>query len=122
MDFKLTVGAGQEVPLTSDDFKGVQGECPRVTDHVAIFSLNPSEFEKWMHQNKAVYSGRFIEGCLLDNFVVMTKRGFAAFYEHYVNEWTSNYIVEFESGAAQAVWRRWYDFEERREHDEQFAV
>lgn len=111
----------QEVPSSSDGSNGSQGGCLKVADKIVKLSLNPSEFEKWMHQNKAVYSGRFIEGCLLDNFVVMTKRGFAAFYEHYVNEWTSDYTVEFEPGAAQAVWRRWYDFEERREHDEQFA-
>ena len=38
---------------------------------------------------------------------------FAAFYEHYLNEWTSDYLVEFESGTAQTVWKRWYEFEER---------
>lgn len=116
MDCKLT--AGQGVPLSQVGTNSAQGTCPRVTDHVVKFSLNPSELEKWMHQNKAEYSGSFIDGCLLDNFVVMTKRGFAAFYEHYVNGWTSDYIVEFEPSTAQTVWRRWYDFEEGRKHDE----
>lgn len=78
---------------------------------VVRFALSPSAFEKWMHQNKAEYTGCFVAGCLLDNFVVETKRGFAAFYEHYLNEWSSDYIVEFEPGPAQTVWRRWYEFE-----------
>ncbi len=75
------------------------------------FFIDPKELEKWMHQNRAQYTGGFIEGCLLDNFVVATKRGFAAIYEHPLNEWSSNYRVEFEPGAAQGVWRNWYEFE-----------
>ena len=81
------------------------------------FHIRGSDLEKWMHQNKAEYTGNFVEGCLLDNFVVATKRGFAALYEHPLNEWSSDYIVEFEPGVAQIVWRRWYEFEERRERD-----
>lgn len=84
---------------------------------IVRFRLDPRGLEKWMHQNRAEYTGDFQEGCLLDNFVVMTKRGFAAVYEHVVNSWTSDYLVEFEPGPAQRVWRRWYAFEERRERD-----
>lgn len=67
--------------------------------------------EKWMHQNGASYTGTIVEGCLLDNFVLVCRRGFAAVYEHYLNCWSSNYLVEFEPGAAQNVWERWYQFE-----------
>lgn len=67
--------------------------------------------EKWMHQNGASYTGTMVEGCLLDNFVLVCRRGFAAVYEHYLNCWSSNYLVEFEPGAAQNVWERWYQFE-----------
>lgn len=85
------------------------------------FHIGAADLEKWMHQNRAEYTGVFVEGCLLDNFVVATKRGFAAFYEHYLNEWSSDYIVEFQPGPAQTVWRRWYEFEERRERDSECA-
>ena len=77
------------------------------------FILQPRYLEMWLHQNEAQYTGDYIEGCLLDNFVVMTRRGFAAIYEKYVNANQSTYMVEFEKGAAQEVWCRWYDFEER---------
>lgn len=75
------------------------------------FYIDSRDFDKWMHQNAGEYVGEFAEGCLLDNFVVMTKRGFAAFYEHYLNEWSSDYYVEFEPGAAQGVFANWYKFE-----------
>lgn len=79
------------------------------------FFIRPKELEKWLHQNRVEHTGDFIDGCLLDNFVVMTKRGFAAIYEHPLNEWSSDYWVEFEPGAAQGVWSRWYQFEKRNE-------
>lgn len=78
---------------------------------VTRFRINHSNLEKWLRQNDAEYTGDYVEGCLLDNFVVATKRGFAAFYEHAVNCWTSDYIVEFQAGAAQDVFARWYEFE-----------
>lgn len=77
---------------------------------VTRFFLEPCELEKWMYQNKAEYTGDFVEGCLLDNFVVVTKRGFAAVYESYVNSWTSCYYIEFQTGAAQDIFSRWYKF------------
>lgn len=75
------------------------------------FCIDPKNLEKWMHQNGANYTGTMVEGCLLDNFVLVCKRGYAAVYEHYLNCWSSDYLVEFEPGAAQGVWRRWYQFE-----------
>lgn len=78
---------------------------------VTCFYLEPGkEFEKWCTQNGAVYTGVCEEGVLLDNFVMATKRGYAAFYAHYRNEWSSDYYVEFQKGAAQDVWRKWYAF------------
>ena len=49
------------------------------------FLLDPAALDKWMYQNKAIYTGDYIEGCLLDNFVVGTRRGYAAIYENYIN-------------------------------------
>lgn len=75
------------------------------------------DFEKWVYQNKAEYSGNYVEGCLLDNFIMVTKRGFAAFYEVPCTTWTSKYRVEFQKGAAQDVWRKWYEFEDAAERE-----
>ena len=79
---------------------------------MTTFRIGPADLEKWMHQNEAEYTGAFAPGCLLDNFVLACKRGFAAFYEHYLNCWSSDYLVEFEPGPAQGVWKNWYEFEE----------
>lgn len=79
---------------------------------ITRFYMEPQQLGKWMYQNDAEYTGMFIEGCLLDNFVVMTRRGFAAVYEHYVNPNQSNYYIEFQPGAAQDVLRKWYELED----------
>ena len=79
---------------------------------VTCFRLEPGPaFHKWAHQNGAEYTGDYVEGCLLDSFVMSTRRGFAVFYENYVNEWTSDYYVEFQPGAAQNIFSNWYEFE-----------
>ena len=85
-------------------------------DGVTRFRLDPgAAFDKWVHQNRAEYTGDYIEGCLLDNFIMCTPRGYAAFYESYLNEWTSDYYVEFQPGAAQNVFSNWYKFENKME-------
>ena len=79
---------------------------------VTSFQLDPGPaFDKWVHQNSAEYTGDYVDGCLLDSFIMCTPRGFAAFYENYLNEWSSNYYVEFQPGAAQKVFSNWYEFE-----------
>ena len=79
---------------------------------VTCFRLAPGEqFKKWMYQNGAEYTGDYVEGCLLDNFVVATRRGYAAIYARALNEWSSCYYVEFQPGAAQDVFSKWYEFE-----------
>lgn len=84
------------------------------------FYLNASALGRWIHQNKAQYTGAYIEGVLVDSFVVETKRGVAAIYEHGLNEWTSNYYVEFtdykngfKNGEVDKIWSDWYAFEEK---------
>ena len=77
------------------------------------FYIDAKNLEKWMRQNEAEYTGNFVDGCLLDNFLVWTKNGVAAVYEHYLNAWSSDYYVEFERGDGENVWDRWYDFEAR---------
>jgi len=87
-------------------------------ENIKEFYLNPTQFDKWSHQNDIEYTGDFVDGVLLDNFVVFTKHGVAAIYEHYVNCWQSDYRVEFlrchkndEPGWTQAIFNRWYAFE-----------
>ena len=81
---------------------------------VTRFRLDPGPaFEKWAHQNGAEYTGDYIAGCLLDNFIMATPRGYAAFYEHYLNEWNSDYYVEFQPGPAQNLFSNWYEFERK---------
>ena len=76
------------------------------------FTFNQSGLNKWIHQNQAKYTGDFIDGTLLDNFVLCCKRGYAAIYERPLNEWSSCYRVEYEHGAAQEIWKRWYNVEQ----------
>lgn len=70
---------------------------------------------KWLHQNAAECTGDFVEGVLLDNFVVWTKNGVAAIYEQYVNSSKSEYRVEFQRGDGDIVWRRWEQFAAKAE-------
>ena len=62
---------------------------------VKEFYLNPVQFEKWKHQNAADYTDDYFPGCLLDNFVLSCRRGYAFLYENYVNSNMSNYLVKF---------------------------
>ncbi len=78
---------------------------------ITSFLIGSAEIGKWLYQNKAEFTGDFVGGCLLDNYVVVTKRGFAAVYEHYLSPNSSCYYIEFQSGSAQAVFRNWYKFE-----------
>ena len=59
------------------------------------FYLPARALPMWLHQNRAEETGDWFPGSLLDNMCCFCKNGFAAIYEHYVNEWTSNYYVEF---------------------------
>lgn len=96
-----------------------------VKGKIVRFYIEPNKLEKWMHQNKACFTGTAIDGCLLDNFVVDTEKGFAVFYESYVNPNQSRYYVEYaiskekdEKGNYKhckewkIVWKNWYKFEE----------
>ena len=63
--------------------------------------------DKWMHQNRAEIL-EVVEGCLLDNFLVSTKRGTAAIIETPVNCWTSCYKIYFstDTSAEDEFYRR----------------
>lgn len=91
------------------------------TGKIVKFYITGDQLEKWLHQNKACYTGAFEEGNLLDNFVVDTPKGFAVFRESYVNCWTSRYYVEYAINrngkwceSFRNVWKNWYDFVDNR--------
>lgn len=85
---------------------------------VTQFYINGDKALKtWIFQNHADLI-ESIDGCLLDNYVVQTKNGYAAIYEHPCTEWSSNYRVEFQRGNADDVWSRWNEFSRERNGNE----
>ena len=50
--------------------------------------------DKWLHQNAADIWD-FSEGSLIDNYIVRTRRGYAAIIEKYATEWSSRHKVYF---------------------------
>ena len=99
---------------------------------ITSFYLNPNDLDKWMYQNKASYTGNYVEGVLHDSFVLETKRGYAFFYDHYLNEWSSDYEVYFIPYKAgemhmlsyDKLWAEWMEFEDKygyREDDAETA-
>jgi len=59
-----------------------------------IYRLSAGDLEKFLHQNKVEVID-CIEGCLLDNLLCCTRRGVILLQEHYINEWSSDYMVYF---------------------------
>ena len=72
--------------------------------------------EKWMHQNRAEYTGAYVEGTLLDSYVLACKRGYAAVYERYVNPNKSEHVYKFAPYSDQRkcdeLWAEFMEFEE----------
>ena len=66
---------------------------------MTVFKLK--NLDKWMHQNRAKYTGDYFEGVLLDNFALYTTKkngdikGYAFVYESYVNPNASEYLVKY---------------------------
>lgn len=74
---------------------------------------------KWAYQNRAVYTGAFFEGSLLDNYILACKRGYAAVYERYVNHNMSEHIFKFAPYKdPKAVAELWSEFLEREKEYE----
>lgn len=84
------------------------------------FTIAPRHIDMWLHQN-AAETLDCVEGCLLDSFIVGTKNGYAAIYEHYLNANSSDYLVEFERGDAPNVWTGWEEFAEKNREEDEIA-
>ena len=69
--------------------------------------------DKWIHQNGAIVED-FLEGCLLDNMLLQTRRGVAFVKETALNVWSSTYTLYFaaytDAGAVDAVYNMWSEF------------
>lgn len=74
---------------------------------MTVFNIEPKNLNKWLHQNRPIETIDCIEGCLLDNIYVGTKRGFAMITEQYVNAYSSTYKVEWEKGLALNLFNKW---------------
>lgn len=83
------------------------------------YLLNPDALDMWLHQNGSNEIIDFREGCLLDSFIISTKRGTAAIYERYCTSWTSNYRIEWEKYPSDKVWENWEKF--CTAYDEEFG-
>lgn len=84
---------------------------------ITKFYIAPEYLEMWMHQNKAEYTGDFVDGVLLDNFVLSTQRGFAFVYEHYLNPNQSDYLVIYAIGEdnINKMFDDFYEFQDKSE-------
>lgn len=69
--------------------------------------------DKWMYQNSAIVED-FLDGCLLDNMLLQTRRGVAFVKETALNVWSSTYTLYFaaykDAGAVDAVYNMWSEF------------
>ena len=68
--------------------------------------LDPSRLQEFCEKNQVGEQIDSFEGTLLDGFI-------AAFYPHYLNEWSSDYYVEYGYGDARNVWYNWNKFMEQ---------
>lgn len=86
-----------------------------------VFFMEPADINKYIHQNKAEYTGCFVEGCLQDSFVLSCKRGYTFVYEHFLTPWSSDLFCIFLPYKAakenpktyDEEWCTWFNFEDR---------
>lgn len=80
---------------------------------VKEYRFGAMTIDKWVHQNSAIIED-FLEGCLLDNMLLQTRRGVAFVRETFINTWSSTYTLYFaaytDAGAVDAVYTMWNDF------------
>ena len=62
--------------------------------------LDPSRLQEFCEKNHIGEQIDSFEGALLDGFIAAFPGGYAAFYPHYLNEWSSDYYVEYGYGNA----------------------
>ena len=93
---------------------------------VKTYELGSVDLDKWLYQNGIKENDLeyvdVIEGCLVDNYLISCKNGLAMLKEHYLNSWTSDYILSFarygDKEAVDKVWNAWDEFQEFYENQE----
>lgn len=77
------------------------------------YKFEAMTIDKWVHQNSAIVED-FLEGCLLDNMLLQTRRGVAFVKETFINTWCSTYTLYFAAyndlDAVDAVYNMWSEF------------
>ena len=69
--------------------------------------------EKLLHQNQGEIID-IVEGSLIDNFLIATKRGYIALIETYQNCWSSYHVLNFSTNSNE-INAIWSDIEARRD-------
>jgi len=104
---------------TTSDIKTIVVDSPSSDlpeEHARVSPANvDEELDRLVSDGLASYVGDFVEGNLLDSFVIQTDWGFVALYEESLNEWSSCYRAVSQSGSAQELWSEWYKFEEEQQ-------
>ena len=93
---------------------------------VTKFRIRPEEVGKWEHQNRAEYAGPFVEGVLLDSYVLACKRGWCFVYARSAAAgWSSWHEYKFaaykDDEACKQLWDEWYELERWAEEYEKQA-
>ena len=75
--------------------------------------------EKWMHQNGAKFTEWYVEGVLLDSYMLECRRGWCAVYERYATPNSSYHEYVFapysDEDACNALWSEFVGFYESAE-------
>ena len=87
---------------------------------MSIRKFRVEDEAKWEHQNRAEYMGDFVEGVLLDSYMLACKRGYCAVYARsHSAGWSSWHEYRFaaykDKEACDELWREWREFEEAAE-------
>lgn len=75
---------------------------------VQTFRTNTAGLNKFIQEHNAEYTGDFVDGTLLDNFMLGCDNGYAAVFEIALTCWTSCYEIQYQEGKATDVWNEWY--------------
>ena len=85
---------------------------------IVSFCINSDLFTEWLNKQGYIYYDGFFEGCLIDNFFFSVNGFNIAVYEHYVNCWSTDYLVKaqfYEDG--NDIINEWDAFEAKSQVD-----
>lgn len=76
---------------------------------IVKFQFNPKYFEQFLN----LVDGEIIEcveGCLLDNFLIYSKLETIVVYEHYLNCWTSDFLILIQDSKETEIETQWWEY------------